>query len=78
MNLGMKIKKLRKISLNLDFCVNINEDTIEEVVDIFTAENKCTNLLLTDRNYSSSFQRNIAGKLVSSKSLIDFHVEVKN
>jgi len=52
LNLGMKIKKLRKISLNLDFCVNINEDTIEEIVDIITAENICTHLQLTDRNYS--------------------------
>lgn len=44
LNLGMKIKRLRKISLNLDFCVNINEDTIEEVFDIIATENICTNL----------------------------------
>ena len=56
MNLGTKIKKLRKIDLNLDFCSGIGEDVIEEVIEMIAESGTCTSLTLRDRSYSLEFQ----------------------
>jgi len=56
LNLGTKIKKLRKIDLNLDFCSGIGEDVIEEVIEMIAESGTCTSLTLRDRSYSREFQ----------------------
>jgi glycerol-3-phosphate O-acyltransferase len=77
LNLGTKIKRVKKIELNLDFCTEISEDVIEEVVTLISHENKCLSLSLSDRNYSVEFQDNVVPQLMASSTLIEFNISAK-
>ncbi len=78
MNLGTKLKGLRKIDLNLDFCTNITEDVIEEVIMMIAQENKCVYLTLSDRDYSVQFQGSIVDHLMNLRSLVGLNLSTKN
>jgi hypothetical protein len=78
LNLGTKLKGLRKIDLNVDFCTNVTEDVIEEVIMMIAQENKCVYLTLSDRDYSVQFQSTIVDHLMNLRSLVELNLSTKN
>jgi hypothetical protein len=51
-NLVCKMTSISKIKLNLDFCIRVTEDAIEEFFELVSKNTHCRELVLSDRNYS--------------------------
>ncbi len=64
------IKNISKLTLNLDFCKNVTDDSLEELLDIYFKNKKCTELSLPDRTYSKELLQFIIKSVTETESLM--------
>lgn len=74
LHLFAKAKGLQQLDFNFDFCTNVTEDVLEELVEMIAEQGKCRTLLLRDRNYTQHFHDFVADKLHQLLPLVRLEV----